>query len=85
MCVCVCEREIERERKRERERERERESTHTREYLFVWGLSWYIGYRHNKWTRRSELKDWTRYCISHNANTLGKVLNSIILLPALGK
>ena len=45
---------------------------------------WCNGFRRRNWTRRHEFKSWTD-CISHCTNTLGKGMNPIILLPAMGK
>ena len=46
---------------------------------------WCNGYRRRNWTRRHEFESWTRQCISHSTNTLGKGMNPIILPPAMGK
>ena len=55
-------------------------------YISIRRYPWCNGYRRRKWTRRHEFKSGTRMiAFSHSTNTLGKGMNPIIVLPAMGK
>ena len=37
------------------------------------------------WCNGYHRRKWTKHCISHSTNTLGKGMNPIILPPTMGK